>query len=157
MNSIEEYATSIIAMALISSILSGLVQNSEGKGFVRMICGMVMTLTVVAPIWSIDLSVLEGYYPGVLAAASAAAEEGEAISREALYACIKQETETYIQDKAAELSADVSVEVRLNDGDPPIPVGAVISGRVTPYAKHRLQKILDTQLGIAKENLEWTG
>lgn len=157
MDSMQEYAVSIIVVAFICSVLLGALQNSAAKGIIRVICGMVMTIAVAAPLCHIDLSFPGRFDTTVAAEASAAAEEGKVISHEAWRGIIKQETESYILDKAKELGAGISVEISMSNGDPPLPEGAVIFGQVTPHVKRQLQEILQTQLGIAKESLEWTG
>lgn len=157
MDFLQEYALSIITTTLISSMVSGLIQNSAAKGIIRMVSGIILTITVAAPLWKIELTVPENFGTYIIDAATDAAAEGEERSREALRSIIKEETEAYIQDKAAEVHAQVTAEVILNNEDPPIPEGVVLSGEISPYAMQQLQKILETQLGIAKERLEWTG
>lgn len=157
MTSLPEYAISIIVTALIFAVLSGLLQNSALKGIVNTVFGMILTITVVAPLRNMDFSFSDHWSDLFLNAANSAAVDGEQMSRDALQKIIKQETEAYIQDKAAALHADISAEVILNNGDPPIPKRIIISGTPSPYVKQQLQKILITDLGITKENLEWIG
>lgn len=157
MDSIREYAISIIATALICSTISSLLQNHTFSGIIRMVCGLILTITVVAPLWKMELTFPDPLSSTVISSADAAAEEGRAISQAALEAIIKQETEAYIQNKASDLHAEISVEIGLSQNSPPIPQWAVISGQIAPYQKLQLQEILESELGIAKENLEWTG
>lgn len=157
MGRFQEYAVSIIATTLICSAVSSLLQNSAAKGVVRMVIGMILTVSIVSPLLQLEISISDVFDSLVVDGANAASTAGENLSREALRAIIKEDTEAYIQDKAADLNAEITAEVILNHGDPPIPEKAVISGRISPYAKQQLQEILHTQLGIAKESLEWTG
>lgn len=157
MNGLREYAISVIMMAMLCSLVLNLLQSSAAKGIVKMVCGMILTITAVAPLCRMDLSIQENLSSSFLAEAKAAASEGEDLNRDALRAVIKQELETYIQDKAADLNAEITAQVTLNNGDPPLPSWVVIKGDISPYAKQQLQKILQAQLGIAKESLEWTG
>lgn len=157
MSRLGDYVFSVIAVALINSLVSGMLQDPAMKGIVKIVCGMVLTIAVVAPVLHADFDAWEWFGDGILESADAVVEEGEALAYNALYDRIKQETEAYIQDKAAQLNAEIAVTVILNKGDPPIPIGAEIEGKVIPYTKQRLEKILETQLGIAKENIEWTG
>jgi len=157
MDAFREYAVSIIATTLICSAVSSLLQNSAAKGIVRMVTGIILTISIVAPLWKLEISIPEVFEALVPDEANTASAAGENLSQEALRTIIKEDTEAYIQDKAAGLHADITAEVILNHGDPPIPEKAVISGRISPYAKQQLQEILQTQLGIPKESLEWTG
>lgn len=157
MVSIREYAISVIAAALLCSVITDLLQNTAAKGPVKLICGMVLTIVVAAPLWNVDLRYPLEFSTALSDAADAAVRDGEALSREALYQVIKQETQAYIQDKAAQLGADLSIRIDLSEEDLPLPQRAVISGRITTEGKRQLQQILQTQLGIAKENVLWTG
>lgn len=157
MDAFREYAVSIIATTLICSAVSSLLHNSAAKEIVRTVIGIILTISITAPLWKLEFSIPEIFGTMVLDKAYEASSAGENLSREAQRAIIKKETEAYIQDKAAGLHAEITAEVILNHGDPPIPEKAVISGRISPYAKQQLQEILQTQLGIPKESLEWTG
>jgi len=157
MISIREYAVSIIAAALLCSVLSALLQNTAAKALIKMICGMVLTITILAPLRNMELSFPSSLKSTITDTADAAVQNGKTLSREALCQVIKQKTQTYIQDKAAQLGADLSVRIDLNDEDPPLPHRAVLSGEISSSGKQQLQQILQTQLGIAKENVEWVG
>lgn len=157
MNALREYALSIIVTALSSSIILGLLQETQAKNLAKMVCGMVLTITVVAPLWKLDLSYPEKIGAMITDSAGSAAEQGEELSREAWETCIIQKTEAYILDKAAEFNARITVQVSLSEGSPPVPFGVVLSGDVSEYEKRQLEEVLQTQLGIAKERLEWTG
>ena len=157
MSKVGEYVVSIITVSLINSIVSGMLQNSALKGIVKTLCGMVLTVCIIAPVLNFEITEWDDLGKGIGDAVSSLVDEGESLAYDALYDRIKQETEAYIQNKATQLNAEIDVEVILNRGDPPIPIGAVISGSVIPYIRQRLENILETQLGIAKENIEWTG
>ena len=70
---------------------------------------------------------------------------------------IIEETESYILSKAASQDPGFSVEVILSDGEDPIPESVVISGSLTEAEKQNLQKVLEEELAIAKENQIWIG
>jgi hypothetical protein len=59
-------------------------------------------------------------------------------------------------DKAQALNTALEVEVTLSDDEIPIPVKVRLSGKVSPYAKGRLQQIISEELGIERENQIWT-
>lgn len=157
MKSVQQYIISVIITALVCAVISGFLQNSAAKGLMKMICGLALTLTVIAPLRNVELSFLSTFESTISDAADLAAEQGSEMGHEALKRIIKQEAEAYIQDKAAELRAEATAEIFLSDDDPPLPERAVISGTVSPYVKQQLQEILQSQLGLEKERLEWTG
>ena len=157
MDSVRDYLVSIVAVTLICSAVSGLLQNSAAKGLVKILSGMVLTMSIAAPLWKIDISIPNLSSTQLFDQMNEAVSEGEKISRTSLHQVIKEHTEAYILNKARDLNVPVSVEVILSKEDPPVPQGAVISGKVTPYAKKQLQEILEKELAITKENQEWTG
>jgi len=157
MDFVREYLISIVAISLISAVIMELLQTSAIKRTIKMICGTILAITVIGPLRRIDLTVPEIWTATVQEKTDAALREGQVLSQEAFHAVIKQKTETYILDKAAELDAMISVSVELDDGSPPQPKRAFLSGHIPLQVKQQLEEILHTHLGIAKENLEWTG
>ena len=69
---------------------------------------------------------------------------------------IKERTQSYILDKAQSLNAVLDVEVTLSDDEIPVPVKVCITGKVSPYARGRLENLIIEDLGIEKENQIWT-
>ena len=84
-----------------------------------------------------------------------AAAMGENLARDSMADIIKEETEAYILDKAADLHANLHVEVTV--GEDNLPVAVTISGEASPYARRQIQAIIANDLGIAKENQKWIG
>ena len=76
---------------------------------------------------------------------------------QAMTELIKEKSQAYILDKAAELDASITADVTISEEELPKPLSVVISGQVSPYNRKRLESILETDLGIAKENQVWTG
>lgn len=156
MDGLRQYVLSVVATALICGVVPGLLHSGSARELVKLVCGLLLTITVIAPLRGYDIAELDlGDVFSELG--STAVNTGTEMSRSAMADIIKAEAEAYVLDKAAEMDLDVSVEIRLSGGDTPIPEVAVIRGAASPYARERLQDILQTQLGIAKENQQWTG
>lgn len=83
------------------------------------------------------------------------AAQGWAESKELIKERIIEHTRSYILEKAQALGANLEVEVELSDDDIPIPVAVSMIGKVSPYAKRSLTKIITEDLGIEKEKLTW--
>lgn len=155
MDGLREYAISIVAAALICSILSGVVPKGTAKELVRLLCGLFLAITVLRPLGRVDCNVLEEYPFDFAQDAEAAAAVGEKMAEDAMQEIIKAETEAYILDKATALNAELSVEITVSEDR--IPVCAELCGELSPYARTRLEAILETDLGITKENQVWSG
>ena len=157
MSAIGNYVLTIIIVAFVCSILSDLIQNPASAAIIHMISGMILAITIFVPISNADLSSYLNFDISVMDEASAAVNEGIAKSQDVLYASIKQETESYIQEKAAAMGTQISAKVSLSNDDLPVPVSVVMSGAISPAVKQKLQDLMETQLGITKENTQWIG
>ena len=80
---------------------------------------------------------------------------GENLARDSMADIIKEETEAYILDKAADLHANLRVEVAV--GEDNLPAAVTISGEASPYARRQIQAMIANDLGISKENQKWIG
>lgn len=157
MNGLRQYILCITTAALILGMITGLVGNGSGKEILRLTAGLVMALVVIRPLVGAELFSLAEFPSAILWDAENAVSDGKSIAQAALADVIKAETEAYILDKAAALKADVHVQVTVVGESTPIPTAVTIEGVVSPYARQRLSTILETELGIPKENQIWTG
>ena len=157
METLGKYVVSVAAAALICGIVPGLLSSPVLKEIAKMICGMALAVSVVMPILGYDFSKLQVLDPALSEYSTVQAMAGEEMRHSALADIIKAETEAYVLDKASELNAQLSVEIILSQDDPPIPMEVIIRGTAAPAAREELQDLLESQLGIANENKQWTG
>lgn len=153
MMGLRQYVLSVICAALICGIAQSLVRDGIGKGVIKLICSVFLMVTLLAPLPGLRLE-LESFLPDRLEGECLAAQ-GENMARGAVDQLIKEQLETYILDKAAALPAQVQAEVILNEDG--LPVAALLAGRLPPEARETLEEMIQTDLGIPKENLQWTG
>lgn len=156
MGELQQYLLSVITAALICAVVQTFQQGAP-KALVQMVCGLLLTVTVVKPFLHFDFSASYDSVLSISSDALASAAEGEKMTRNALADIIKEEIEAYIQDKAAEMGAEISADVMVSDDDFPVPTAIVIRGTLAAYTRDCLQQVLCTDLGIAKENLTWIG
>lgn len=155
MDGLRQYVISVVTAALICTIVSGMVHEGSAQELIRLISGLFLVLTVLRPLVRIDYTDLLQYADSFSHSGVQTAATGEIMARDAMTDIIIAESEAYILDKAAELNAEVSVAVSVNEDQ--IPISAKLSGQISPYAKQRLEAILTADLGITKENQQWTG
>ena len=155
MDNLRQYIVSIVAVAAISAILLRLVGNkSQSYKLLKLMCGIVMVLAVVAPWMEISVDAYIDYFDSIGVDALSIRETGEGFAEDALRQGIKEQTEAYILDKAALLGADIHVSVTCDTSLRPVSVR--IRGNASPYVKRRLQEILCSDIGISEENQTWT-
>lgn len=157
MDALRQYILSVTAAALICGILSGLVQNGAAKEILRLLCGLFLTIVVIRPLIGLDLEKLTDWSLDRVPEGESMAALGENMARQAAAEIIKSETEAYILDKAAALNASLTVEVTVSGDDTPLPVAVTLRGEIAPNARQQLEHILQTELGIAKEDQQWNG
>lgn len=156
MEGIRAYLLSVSAAALLCGIANRFLGKNTAAAAAKILTGLFLTLTVLQPLGKWDPSLLENLTFDLSDAGEQAVAQGEKQTQKALAQCIKEETAAYILEKARELKADIHVTVEVSEGRIPVPTGVQISGTVSPYARTRLQTIIEEQLGIAKENQRWT-
>lgn len=158
MNRLGNTILSVVAVALIISVIGSVCDGNRGSGkLIRMVCALVLGIHILSGVMQLDFGKFSLFADDLLESADAAAANGNRIASVATAEIIKEKTEAYILDKANDLGAELSVEVFLSDDDVPIPVTVLIRGNASPYAKKKLEQMMASDLGIAKENQEWIG
>ncbi len=156
MEALRQYVISVTAAAIVVAIFTALFDKNSGTGkMVRLIGNLMLTLVVVGPLVHMNFdnsSMLSAFSSQEIAAAVG---QGEKLAKDETASIIKSRTEAYILDKATSLAAVISAEVTI--GENGYPSSVVIKGNLSPAAKMRLQNMLETDLGISKENQVWIG
>ncbi|MBE6925294.1 MAG: hypothetical protein E7461_00480 [Ruminococcaceae bacterium] len=156
MEGLRTYILSVVASAVICSGLRALFgEKGSTASLLRTICGIYMAFVLVSPLRNVDFSIYSDYFTGFMEEAQTAVLDGENVALKELRERIKEETESYILDKAVSLGADVSVEVSLAGSTPPAPNKITIKGAVSPYVKKVLSRYIKEQLGIPEEAQIW--
>lgn len=155
MESLRQYVICVTAAALICGIVTGMTKKGPAGELIRLVAGLVLAFVVLYPISGLNLEDLPLDLVAFMEAGESMSAQGEKITREATEDIIKSRTEAYILDKAAALDISLTVEVLLDEEN--IPVGVILSGAVSPYARSRLTNVIEKDLGIAKEKQIWTG
>lgn len=157
MEGLRQYILSVVAAALICSLVSCVMPQGKARQLLRLLCGAVLTTVVLGPLMGIDNIPLSDFLEQWEVDAAYYTDQGEQMTQDALAESIKGQTEAYILDKADALGTAIQAEVTLSQSDPPVPVSVTLTGEASPYVRSRLEAILESDLGIAKENLKWTG
>ncbi len=157
MEDIRAYLLSVTGAAIVSAVILRLLHGkSSGAGIGRMVAALFVALTVIGPITKVRLPDLQDFLPNIAADADDAVAEGESSAKIALSESISNRLEAYILDKAAQLGVTLSVQVELSEDVIPVPVRVYLRGKVAPYAKTKLQYMIQQDLGLDKEKQIWT-
>lgn len=150
------YILSVVAAAIVCAVVRALLteQSATGK-VVRLLSGVLMAVTVISPLAHISFDRVGDYFDSISYQSDTYVAEGEAAAQESLAGVIKDQTESYILDKATRMGLDISVEVELDASNHSVPSGAIITGEISPYARELMSGFIEDTLGIAKENQKW--
>ena len=157
METVAKYILSVTAAAIIVGIVSSFADPKSGSGaIIKLMGGLFLTVVAIQPVVNFDFDALTAFSVNPIAEGESAAAEGQELAREAMGDIIKSETEAYILDKARTYRAELEAEVELSDDAVPVPVGVVVRGSISPYAKAQLQDLIEEELNIPKEDQIWT-
>ena len=156
MDSIRQYLLSLVVSAIICAIAKSVTsEKSFTGGITRLIAGIILTLTVLSPVMTINIADLPILTTDLTDEAAAAAAAGKEMASSEMNAIIIQQTQAYILDKAADFGAALEVEVLMPQDSSSLPIGVILNGNVSPYAKTQLQRIIAEDIQITKENQQW--
>ena len=158
MELVREYICSVIIAAMICALIKSIFATGGHYKVLSLLCGLFLSVTILSPFtlirWDSWFRKITDYE---LSDGTEASFTGEKYRREAMSAIIKERTEAYIFDKAAQWNESAQVCVSLQNDDIPVPVAVEIRGAFSPYARQQLASMLEKELGIAKENQLWIG
>ena len=156
MNPLAEYVLSVISASMIAAIICSFFDGKTGIcSMVKLVCGLFLTFVVVNPLVELDFSRVTDHLEQFSLDGQDAAAVGENMAREAEADIIKAGVQAYILDKAKFWGTQLEVEVVLDQEN--IPVGVELEGKISPYARARMEEAITENLGISKEHQLWIG
>lgn len=157
MEGVREYLLSVTAAAILAGIISSLTgEKGSQPGLVKLISGLFLCFTVIAPIARIKIADFTDFTSNLLVEGQQLAQDGEDYYTQALRQVITEETRAYILDKARTYGTEIQVTVVVSGEDQPIPESCTIAGNLSPYVRQQLKKVITNDLGIPEENIVWT-
>ena len=156
MESVREYLVSVTCAGILAGILCSLTDDKySGGALLKLLCGVFLSLVILSPLSHIDFRNLDLWDWDFREEGEAAAAMGQEYAQQAKSMLIKKRTEAYILDKASLYNLDITVAVTVSHGETPVPESVEIRGRASPYARLRLQQMMESELSIPKENQRW--
>ena len=153
MTDFREYVLSLTAAALLGGILLSCVPEGSGRKILRLVCGILLTVTALKPLGQLRLPNLDAMSGEYRQQAEAAVAVGQEMARLEAREGIHKALEAYILDKAAELGVDVTPEVFTDESG--IPVSVRLEGDVSLGMRQKIQTIITNDLGIPGEAQKW--
>ena len=158
MEQLRQYLIAVTAAAIICGIVKSISSEKTPSGsMLRILAGIMMTLTVISPLVDLELDQLPALTDGLVSQADEAAAIGAEMANAEMNAIISGRVQAYILDKAAMFGATLQVEVAMPTDGTHHPEGVILSGNISPYGRARLETIIEDELQIAKEKQQWIG
>ena len=156
MDLVRDYVLSVVAAAIIGTLaLSITNKNRTYCSVIRLLVGVFLSVTIVAPLAKVQLHELSLQLNNISGSGSEYVLKGCEISRSATADIISEQVAKYILNKAEELGMSVDVSVNMSNENELKPQSVHIRGTTTPYAKAKLRNILENELEIEEENQIW--
>ena len=95
------------------------------------------------------------YFSDIQSDAKAVTNQAISETKEDFFRRIKEQTETYILDKASELGLSIDATVQYSTKGEIKPKQVIITGDASPYKKMELKRFIATQLNIPEEAQIW--
>lgn len=154
MEALGRYILTLTAAAILCGIVTALVREGLPRSAVRVVCGILLSVTALSPLRQLKLPDLSSISRDFRQEGEAAAAMGAELAREQRLEGISEALEAYILDKAASMDAELEAKVWLDGQGNPEKV--VLAGCIPPAVRRELEEIITQELGIAKENQLWT-
>jgi len=150
------YLISVAAASILISVLSAVLPNGAGKRTISFVGTVLLILTIFSPFVKVDSREMAG----ILSRYRMQIEEirtGIPVqNRELIASLIKEKTEAYIWDKAAQLGMQAEITVSLQkEAMYPTPNHVKISGQFTVQQQGQLSRFIEENLGIPPEEQQW--
>lgn len=152
MEGLRNYFMTFIITAVICAVILLFFPESGKNKYVRIACGLLLLLISLKPILQIDFEKLAANLP----AFTVQNDDFENVYKENLSKDISRRAEEYILDKAISLGVHPEkIRVQVDNSNEFLPVSAEVFAICTPEQKYRLGICIESDLGIATENLHW--
>lgn len=153
---IRDYLLSVVAVALLSSAALSIVPKGTMHKTLMFLCGLIMILVAIKPVTKIDFADLSNIVDQAKIDVEKSLSGTTVNQQQMVGAIIKEQAETYILDKAADLGFAPTVSVQIQYGeDYPYPYSAEISGCYTDAQRQQLTYDLVKNLAIPEARQEW--
>lgn len=153
---LRQYILSVMMATIICALIKQLTVNKGPiEKIMQLIVGLVLTLSILSPVVDLGIDKFSQIRTSFSDDAQAFADKGKVYAFDHLAKIIKERTEAYILDKAAQYDAQLEIEVTLSDDDMPIPVAVNIYGAISPYGKQCMMELISNDFGIGEEAQTW--
>ncbi len=157
MEAIKNYFLTLILTGVFASVVQSVLSAGFCKRIAVIAGGLLLVIAAASPIVNLDFNNIAESI-SKMQIAGLEAKSGFTIDNQSLISqIIKEQAESYIWDKAAEMmftpdSVDVTV---CSDSQHPVPESVTVCGAYTENQRTKLSAWIERELAIATEQQEW--
>lgn len=156
MSNAGEYIYTVIVAAVFSAVLQTILpEKGTAKSMIRLTLGVFLFIVILSPFIKVRVDGMLAYVSNIETDASTIIAEAQENTAQEIRGVILQNTEAYILGKAADLGADIRVEITLQEDGSFTPKWIKITGAISPMAKKQLSAVIKSDLGISEELQTW--
>ena len=149
------YFFRLLVGSMLCAMILSLVQQKHAEGFLRILCGIFLTLLLLDHLGDISWDPDWEAWEDAVFKGERHSAYGTAMAQQARKQRISEALEAYILDKAAR--EDISLTVDVIVGEDLLPERVELQGQWEEHTRQYLTELIERELGIAKENQWWTG
>lgn len=151
----KAYVLSVICAAVLCGVVTDLTEKKGATAqILKLICGVFLSFTVIRPISEVKLEEFSFFTSDITQSAFQITDLGRNQTYHEMEAIITREVAAYVLDKAADFPGDLTVDVELDENL--IPKRVHLTGSISSSGKHQLEELIETDLGIGKEDQIWS-
>lgn len=152
----REYLIRITVVAMIVGLSAQLCANAAVRRIVQLAGGLCLALVVLAPLVQVDTSALLRQFRHLETDAAVYTEDASQYMQAQMADIISRQTAAYILDKApAGTQLTVEVETLPLEGGYCVPSFVTIRGEINAEERSALTDMIQTDLGLTKEQIQW--
>ncbi|MCD8375637.1 MAG: stage III sporulation protein AF [Oscillospiraceae bacterium] len=153
MSALREWLLGMCAAAMAVTLADCLIPEGAVKKIGRMIGGLVLMITALQPLVGLDYASISEAWASYRMENAGYSQALESENTQLIKIIMEEQAGAYIQDKAAELGVDCTVQVTclISEDGTPYPAQAVIQGSLTQEQRERLQQLIEGDLAIPAE------
>ena len=157
MELIRNWLIGVTAAALVVALADSLAPDGAVKKIGKLTGGLLLVVAILQPLVGLDYASLSGILTEYRLEAEGYSTALETENVRLLKTIIEEQTAAYIQDKAAELGADCTVEVTCQeDGDGNLyPASVIVYGELTREQTDALSRTIEGDLAIPEQNQQY--
>lgn len=156
MDAVREYLLSLVCTSMLTALVMTLMPKGSARRAAAIACALLLAITALRPLGGLDGETFSQALSRARMEAEFARTGVEVRNRELVAAIIKENSESYILDKASSIGLQLEAEVTVAGEDTyPYPAAVTITGYADAEKRRLLTQYIEENLAIAEDAQTW--